>query len=90
MTPFVTAAPALILIALGYALLCAASPFGNCRACKGMGCKTRVTRRGTVKRGRDCRRCRATGRRLRLGRRLYNHGNRAADAARRARTDAQP
>jgi hypothetical protein len=40
-----------------YALLCAEAPFGPCRLC----------------RGRLCRRCDGTGRRVRIGRRLYEY-----------------
>ena len=78
------AAIALLLIAtLGYIGLCAARPFGPCRRCKGMGHHIRRTRTGALKRGKDCRRCRATGLRLRTGRRLYNAWMRAkADNAR--------
>ncbi|MFF6955276.1 hypothetical protein [Streptomyces sp. NPDC008317] len=37
-----------------------------------MGHGTKVNRRGKVKRGKDCRRCKATGKRIRTGRHLYN------------------
>lgn len=67
-----TAMPLLILLTLCYAALCAASPFGVCRKCDGWGHKIWQTRAGRLKRGRDCRRCRGYGRRLRIGRRLYN------------------
>lgn len=72
LTPIVTAAPALFLITLGYIAVCVSSPFGNCRKCRGLGFKTRTDRRGRLKRGRDCRRCQATGKRIRLGRRIHN------------------
>ncbi|MEU2505998.1 hypothetical protein ABZ621_14940 [Streptomyces sp. NPDC007863] len=63
----------LLLITLCYAALCAASPFGACRKCKGWGAKVRVSRfSGRLKRGRDCRRCEGYGQRARVGRRLYN------------------
>jgi hypothetical protein len=60
--------PALIAIALCYAAVCAASPFGTCRRCSGRG------RLGTGRglRSRACRRCDATGIRIRVGRRLFN------------------
>lgn len=66
------AMPGLIFIALCYACLCAVSPLGTCRKCKGWGFRMRQTRDGRPKRGRDCRRCDGYGMRLRIGRRLYN------------------
>ncbi|MGW1076546.1 hypothetical protein [Streptomyces sp. NPDC002537] len=72
MTSLLNAMPGLIFIALCYACLCAASPFGACRKCKGWGFAMRQTRTGRLKRGRDCRRCDGYGKRLRIGRRLYN------------------
>lgn len=59
--------PALSIITLCYAALCAASPFGPCRRCNGIG-RTRLG----IRRGRLCRHCNATGIRIRLGRRLWN------------------
>ncbi|MFV2117048.1 hypothetical protein ACE14D_00755 [Streptomyces sp. Act-28] len=66
------AASSLLLIAylVGYALLCAASPFGTCRMCRGFGFATDTDRKGRPKRGKRCRRCRGHGRRVRTGRRL--------------------
>jgi hypothetical protein len=60
--------PALIVVTLSYAAVCAASPFGTCRKCSGRG------RLGTGRglRSRACRRCEATGIRIRFGRRLFN------------------
>lgn len=64
---------ALVLLTLCYAALCAKSPYGVCRKCRGWGSKVRVSRfSGRLKRGRACRRCRGYGRRLRIGRRLHN------------------
>ena len=60
--------PALIAITVGYAAVCAASPFRNCRRCGGRG---RIGA-GRGLRSRPCRRCDATGIRLRLGRHLFN------------------
>lgn len=37
-----------------------------------MGYAVRVDRKGRAKRGKDCRRCQTTGKRIRLGRHLYN------------------
>ena len=58
----------LIAMALCYAMLCAASPFGRCRRCAGKGYVGTALR----SRGRSCRRCDSTGIRIRLGRHLYN------------------
>lgn len=60
---------AALVWALGYAAACAAAPFGRCRRCHGHG-KT-IKPNGKVRRW--CRRCDATGLRLRLGRRLFNY-----------------
>lgn len=62
----------LILITLGYASLCAVSPFGHCRKCKGWGHKIHTDRRGRVRPGRVCRRCKGDRYRIRIGRLIYN------------------
>jgi hypothetical protein len=62
----------ILVITLCYAAVCAASPFGNCRKCNGMGHALKHDRKGRLKRGKDCRRCHATGKRIRIGRWLYN------------------
>lgn len=72
MTPALLASTFLMFITLSYASLCAASPFGNCRRCRGWGFAMKTDRKGRAKRGKDCRRCRATGKRIRIGRHLYN------------------
>nr|WSS63176.1 hypothetical protein OG284_19040 [Streptomyces sp. NBC_01177] len=72
MTPALLASALLLLITLCYASLCAASPFGDCRKCRGWGFATKTDRKGRTKRGKDCRRCKATGKRMRIGRHLYN------------------
>lgn len=72
MSSLLSAMPGFLLITLCYAALCAVSPFGNCRRCRGFGFHLRHTRRGRLVRGRDCRRCRGYGRRIRVGRHLYN------------------
>ncbi|OIK02330.1 hypothetical protein BIV25_01590 [Streptomyces sp. MUSC 14] len=59
---------ALLLIAAGYALLCAVQPFARCRKCSGIG--VRQARRKV----KLCRRCHGDRYRLRLGRRLLNTG----------------
>ncbi|MFE4953486.1 hypothetical protein ACFRCW_05095 [Streptomyces sp. NPDC056653] len=72
MTPALLASALLLLVTLGYSGLCAASPFGNCRKCRGWGFAMRTDRKGRTKRGKDCRRCKATGKRIRVGRHLFN------------------
>ncbi|MGC4964933.1 hypothetical protein ACLQ2H_02850 [Streptomyces globisporus] len=72
MTSALLTSALLILITLSYASLCAASPFGNCRRCRGWGFAMKTDRKGRAKRGKDCRRCKATGKRIRIGRHLYN------------------
>ena len=72
MPPIILAIACLLAITLCYSGLCAASPFGDCRRCHGMGHKLKTDRKGRLKRGKDCRRCKATGRRIRIGRHLYN------------------
>ena len=63
----------LFLITLCYAVVCAKSPYGACRKCRGWGSKIYVSRfSGRLKRGRACRRCHGRGCRLHIGRRLYN------------------
>ncbi|KIF69279.1 hypothetical protein HY68_12845 [Streptomyces sp. AcH 505] len=72
MTPILAASFLLLILTLCYVSLCAASPFGNCRKCRGWGFKMTTDRKGRAKRGKDCRRCHATGKRIRIGRHLYN------------------
>ncbi|MGY5068394.1 hypothetical protein [Streptomyces griseus] len=72
MTPALLASTLLMFLTLSYASLCAASPFGNCRRCRGWGFAMKTDRKGRAKRGKDCRRCKATGKRIRIGRHLYN------------------
>ncbi|MGO1020163.1 hypothetical protein ACTOXX_06240 [Streptomyces rubiginosohelvolus] len=72
MTPALLASALLMFATLSYASLCAASPFGNCRRCRGWGFAMKTDRKGRAKRGKDCRRCKATGKRIRIGRHLYN------------------
>ena len=72
MTPALLASAPLLFVTLSYASLCAASPFGNCRKCRGWGFAMRTDRKGRTKRGKDCRRCKATGKRIRVGRHLFN------------------
>jgi hypothetical protein len=72
MTPLTSAIALLTVITVGYAALCAASPFGNCRRCRGFGFRLTTDRRGRLKRGKHCRRCDGTGKRIRVGRWLYH------------------
>ncbi|WSA79388.1 hypothetical protein OG930_29500 [Streptomyces sp. NBC_01799] len=72
MTPALLASALLLFVTLSYASLCAASPFGSCRKCHGWGFAIKTDRKGRTKRGKDCRRCKATGKRIRVGRHLYN------------------
>ncbi len=74
---------ALLLSTAGYAALCAASPFGDCRKCDGLGSKLKFDRRGKPKRGKTCRRCKGVGKRIRVGRHLYNVAHRTWTAGTR-------
>ncbi|MFC1409203.1 hypothetical protein ACEZCY_11090 [Streptacidiphilus sp. N1-12] len=62
----------LLIITLGYVFLCAVSPFGRCRKCNGLGFALHTDRKGRPRRGKDCRRCKTTGARIRFGRHLFN------------------
>ncbi|MGW1564327.1 hypothetical protein ACWCQ1_49000 [Streptomyces sp. NPDC002144] len=86
MTPTLLAIACPFFVTLGYIGLCAASPFGNCRKCSGWGFEMKSDRKGRLKRGKDCRRCKATGKRIRVGRWLYNRWARIY----RAGTDTRP
>lgn len=61
-----------VLVALGaavvYVVECAVWPFGKCPRCSGSG--RRYSPDGVH--WRDCRRCRGLGKRLRIGRRVWN------------------
>jgi hypothetical protein len=83
-TPIFLAVVCLMIVTIGYSGLCAVSPFGDCRKCRGMGHALKADRKGRLKRGKDCRRCHATGKRIRVGRWLYN---RAARIHRAGTTD---
>ncbi|MFF3878796.1 hypothetical protein [Streptomyces sp. NPDC001978] len=63
-------------VTLGYVGMCAASPFGTCRKCNGFGFGMETDRKGRPKRGKSCRRCKATGKRIRVGRWLFNRAQR--------------
>ncbi|MFF3588369.1 hypothetical protein ACFYYI_14540 [Streptomyces sp. NPDC002387] len=66
----------LFAVTFGYAGMCAASPFGTCRKCHGFGFAMETDRKGRPKRGKSCRRCKATGKRIRAGRWLFNRAQR--------------
>lgn len=55
-----------------YSLVCAVSPFGDCRKCAGFGFEMKTDRKGKLKRGKNCRHCKGHGKRIRAGRHLYN------------------
>lgn len=76
MTPTVLAIACLLTITLCYASVCAGSPFGRCRKCNGLGFALKTDRRGKPKRGKRCRRCRGQGRRIRIGRWIFNRAQR--------------
>ncbi|WP_354642901.1 hypothetical protein [Kitasatospora camelliae] len=76
MSPLTLASLLALFITFGYALLCATSPFGNCRKCRGLGFALKYDRRGRPGRGKPCRRCDGIGQRIRVGRHLYNLANR--------------
>lgn len=84
MTLIAAAIPLLLLLTLGYLALCLASPFKRCRRCHGLGHQLRTDKRGHPRRGKDCRRCRATGLRIRYGRHLVNLAHRRRTDAHRA------
>ncbi|MFJ2593308.1 hypothetical protein [Streptomyces erythrochromogenes] len=83
MTPALLAIACLLTITLGYIGLCAASPFGTCRKCRGFGFALTTDRKGSLKRGKHCRRCDGHGKRIRLGRWLYNRAARTYRAGTR-------
>ncbi|WP_433891767.1 hypothetical protein [Streptomyces sp. CA-111067] len=69
--PFLAIA-CLLVITVCYGAVCAGSPFGRCRRCHGLGFALTTDRRGKVKRGKPCRRCKTSGYRIRAGRHLFN------------------
>ncbi len=84
MTPLILPAiAATLIVTLGYAMLCATSPFGTCRRCTGLGFALKTDRHGRPKRGKHCRRCKGAGKRIRLGRHLFNLAHRTWHAGTR-------
>ena len=69
-SPPVLASLATLGYAAFYLFMCAAFPFGNCRRCKGTG---KLYSRIFTKAFRLCPRCAGTGRRVRIGRRVYEY-----------------
>ena len=72
MTPIAATIALILLFTLGYAAVCAAQPFARCGRCNGFGFATTTDRKGRPKRGKTCRRCKGHGKRIRVGRHLYN------------------
>ncbi|GAA4978132.1 hypothetical protein GCM10023205_52570 [Yinghuangia aomiensis] len=87
MTLAATAIALIVAVTLGYAFLCWVSPFAACRACDGTGNREPFSllrallgrpepRRKRRRIRTKCRRCRGTGARLRIGRRIHNNSRR--------------
>ncbi|MFJ9416228.1 hypothetical protein ACIRPT_18890 [Streptomyces sp. NPDC101227] len=72
MTPTSLAITFPLIVTLCYVALCAVSPFGNCRKCKGFGYALKKDRRGRLRPGKTCRRCHGDRKRIRVGRHLFN------------------
>lgn len=62
-------AATIVLLIVGYLLACWIWPFAACRRCDGDG----KFRSPSGKAWRPCRKCRGTGARLRIGRRVWNY-----------------
>jgi len=62
-----------------YLLACWAWPFAACRACHG----DKRRRSPTGRSWRTCKRCKGTGQRLRVGRRIWNHWSRTYERGNR-------
>lgn len=74
----ITATGIILALVLGYAGSCIIRPFRDCWLCSGRGYHRSSSNR---KLSRPCRWCRATGKRLRLGRRMWNRARRIQRAA---------
>lgn len=70
--------PTPLVLAAAYAASCAWWPFRDCMLCSGRGHHRPQTRRRL---SRPCWWCKATGKRLRWGRRIYNHFHKQRKAA---------
>jgi hypothetical protein len=75
-----TATGIVLVVALVYAVSCAVRPFRDCWVCAGHGHHRSKRNR---KLSRPCRWCRQTGKRLRLGRRVWNRARRVQREATR-------
>lgn len=62
-----------LLVLAVYAASCAVWPFADCWCCRGRG---HHRPKGNRKLSRPCRWCRASGKRLRIGRRVWNRARR--------------
>jgi len=69
-SPTVLASLILTGYAAWYIVMCAIFPFGHCRRCKGLGKLYSPLSRKVF---RLCPRCEGTGRRVRIGRRVYEY-----------------
>lgn len=69
MGPALTATGVALVALLAYAVSCAVWPFARCWVCDGRG---HHSPRGNARISRPCRWCKAAGRRLRIGRRVWN------------------
>jgi hypothetical protein len=59
-----------LVLTVGYAITCLIWPYGNCRRCHGSG---KLHSPFGDRHYRHCPRCKHTGTRLRIGRRLWSH-----------------
>lgn len=86
MTPNALVSLLVLALPTGYALLCWLSPFAACRFCDGTGnhiswwerrqARTNPNHKPKRRIRKPCRRCKGTGARLRIGRRIHNAGRR--------------
>lgn len=74
----ITATGLILAALLVYAVSCAVRPFRDCWVCDG---KAHHRSKRNPKLSRPCRWCKATGKRLRIGRRLWNRARRLHRAA---------
>lgn len=74
----ITATGLILAVLLVYAVSCAVRPFRDCWVCDG---KAHHRSKRNAKLSRPCRWCKATGKRLRFGRRLWNRARRIHRAA---------
>ncbi|MFI6331913.1 hypothetical protein ACIBBG_26845 [Micromonospora chersina] len=75
----VTATGIILAVLAAYGLSCIVWPFADCRLCSGRGHFRSKSKR---KLSRPCWWCHRTGKRLRIGRRLWNRARRTAREAR--------